>query len=436
MASSPDAAAYASDHHRRAEPATEQQIGATERSGEDGVRDPALEVAADRRGADERGGHRQHEAEHEGDEDQHLRDPDLDLDRLGALRGGQRDEAVQAPADERDRDHREDGQDPDHPPSDEFLDGHAGDDDHVPASSGSPSSSMKRASSEPRPGSTAWTRPPVATRAATRSGMRSAASGRTDSQSPSRVTGPNDGGGRPARVAQVGHAQAHAVRRDDLVERSRCDDPAVVEDDHAIADTLDLGQQVRVEDDRRAAVASRAHDRPHVRPTDRIERRRRLVEEDQVRVAKECDAEPEPLLHPLRERADRVVGSIDQSDEGERLVDCRGPPAGRDAGELGVKTQHLAGMEPRLVAELLGQVADRGARPTVTQRRAEDLPGSRTRTHEAEEQLDGRGLAGAVRTEQTEQLAAPDGQAQIPRGRASAHTTWRRSRGRSRALTR
>ena len=91
------------DDDRRAEPATEQQVGAAERPGEDRVGDAALEVAADRRGADERGGHRQHEAEHERDQDQHLRDADLDLDRLGAALAGQRDEAVQAPADERDR---------------------------------------------------------------------------------------------------------------------------------------------------------------------------------------------------------------------------------------------------------------------------------------------------------------------------------------------
>ena len=42
------------------------------------------------------------------------------------------------------------------------------------------------------------------------------------------------------------------------------DDPAVVEDDHPVADPLDLGQQVRVEDDRRAAVAGGADDRADV----------------------------------------------------------------------------------------------------------------------------------------------------------------------------
>jgi hypothetical protein len=38
-----------------------------------------------------------------------------------------------------------------------------------------------------------------------------------------------------------------------------------------------------------------------------------------------------------------------------------------------VKAEHLAGVEPRLVAELLGQVADGGPGLAVAQRRAEDL---------------------------------------------------------------
>ena len=108
-------------------------------------------------------------------------------------------------------------------------------------------------------------------------------------------------GGCPASVAELGDAQADPVGGDDLVERPRRDDPAVVEDDHAVAHPLDLGQQVRVEDHRGATVTRGAHDRPDVGATDGIERRCRLVEQDEVGVAEQRDAEPEPLLHPLRE---------------------------------------------------------------------------------------------------------------------------------------
>ena len=67
-----------------------------------------------------------------------------------------------------------------------------------------------------------------------------------------------------------------------------------------------------------------------VDPADRVERRRRLVEQDELGVAEQRDAEPEPLLHPLREAADRVVGSIGQADAVERVVD--GAPAVRRPG--------------------------------------------------------------------------------------------------------
>ena len=168
--------------------------------------------------------------------------------------------------------------------------------------SGSASSSRKRASSEPRPGSTAWTRPPAATRRPPGPGSGRPPSGRTVSQSHRPRPGRSAAAAAVPAVAQVGHAEPHAVDGDDLVERARrrslrpwC------EDDHAVAHPLDLGQQVRVEDHRGAAVAGRADDRPHVGPTDRVERRRRLVEEDEVRLAEQRDAEPEPLLHALRE---------------------------------------------------------------------------------------------------------------------------------------
>ena len=57
-------------------------------------------------------------------------------------------------------------------------------------------------------------------------------------------------------------------------------------------------------------------------------------------------------------------------------------------------------------------------RPAIAERRPEDLPRARRRADEPEQQLDGRRLAGAVRTEQPDQLAAADRQAEaFERGR-------------------
>ena len=143
----------------------------------------------------------------------------------------------------------------------------------------------------------------------------------------------------------------------------------MVEDDDPVAHPLDLGQQVRVEDDRRATVARRADDGPDVDPADRVERRGRLVEQDQLRVPEQRDAQPEPLLHPLREAAHRVVGTVGQADPVERLVDGSAAIGRGDPAELGVEREDLAGVQPGLVAEQLGQVADPRARRAVAERR-------------------------------------------------------------------
>ena len=66
------------------------------------------------------------------------------------------------------------------------------------------------------------------------------------------------------------------------------------------------------------------------------------------------------------------------------------------------------------------------SRLAVAQRRAEDLPRAGGRADEAEQQLDGRRLAGAVGAEQTDQLAAADGQAEAFERGGPAVASWRR----------
>ena len=69
------------------------------------------------------------------------------------------------------------------------------------------------------------------------------------------------------------------------------------------------------------AIAGGPDDRPDVGATDRVERRGRLVEQDQLRFAEQRDAQPESLLHALGEAADRVARAIREPDPVERLVD-------------------------------------------------------------------------------------------------------------------
>src|SRR5947199_395395 len=99
-------------------------------------------------------------------------------------------------------------------------------------------------------------------------------------------------------------AYAHSVAAQQLVERPLGDDLPAIDDRDAIADLLDLGEQVRIEEHGDAAVTQATDDLADVVAPDRIEGARRLVEEHELGVAKQRDAETEPLLHALRDRAD------------------------------------------------------------------------------------------------------------------------------------
>ncbi len=92
-------------------------------------------------------------------------------------------------------------------------------------------------------------------------------------------------------LVQAGHADSNPVDGHDIVKRPRCDRAAPMEDHHAVTDALDLGQEVGVQDHRGPAVPGRPDDRPHIRAADRVERRRRLVEQDQLRFSQERHAQ-------------------------------------------------------------------------------------------------------------------------------------------------
>ena len=117
----------------------------------------------------------------------------------------------------------------------------------------------RRSSRLIRAGSTACTRTPRATRSRTRSGTAVAVVvGRQ--RHGERVAGPLDRPGRRqprlGRRGDVGQVQLQLALAEQLGEGARCGDPAPVEDDHPVADPLDLADQVRVEQHRDAARPS------------------------------------------------------------------------------------------------------------------------------------------------------------------------------------
>ena len=85
------------------------------------------------------------------------------------------------------------------------------------------------------------------------------------------------------------------------------DQPALPDDADAVADALDLVEVVRGEEDRRAAVAVLGDDGEELLLHERVQARRRLVEDEQLRLVEERLDEPDLLAVAARELAQRPV---------------------------------------------------------------------------------------------------------------------------------
>ena len=177
-----------------------------------------------------------------------------------------------------------------------------------------------------------------------------------------------------------------AARVRELGGRARRDHLAARDDRHAVAHQLDLGQQVRVQQHRDAARAQRLQQLAHRPPPGRVERARRLVEQQQPRVADHRLRDPEPLLHALRHRADAPVATSPSADQLEQLA-----PLARAAARASRASGAAPAARPRSASPGSGT-----ARPgSRSRRRARTLPARRP--HQPARDLHQRRLPGAVR---------------------------------------
>src|SRR5258708_26506450 len=209
-------------------------------------------------------------------------------------------------------------------------------------------------------------------------------------------------------LLESGHAHAHRRSMQKLVHRPCRDDAAVVDYRDAVAQLLDLTQEVRVEKDCAAAFGETPDDLAYIATPDGVERRCGFVEEYQLGVAQQGGAQAEPLLHAFREGADSIVRAISQADRVERRPDLVLPTLARQRGQLAVQGQYLASGQPALIAEQLGQVAEVTPGLQVSDRTAEQPPLPRARLQKPEQQLHGSRLARTVGTQEAEDLAPRD----------------------------
>ena len=220
-----------------------------------------------------------------------------------------------------------------------------------------------------------------------------------------------DHGRRLGEVRRVGEPQLQRGRPDrglELGRRALGDLDATVDDRDPVGELVGLVEVLGGEQDR-AAVGDQLADRgPHLAARARVETGGRLVEEDQRRPADQADREVEPAAHATGELGDLPVRGVLQRELGEQ---DRGALPGLGLGQP---------EQPAEQHQVLGGgqvLVDRGVLPGDTEQLthlvrvgpdvdAEDLGVAAVDPQQRRQHREHRGLAGAVRAEHAEDLAA------------------------------
>ena len=134
-----------------------------------------------------------------------------------------------------------------------------------------------------------------------------------------------------------------------------------IEDRDAVADALDVGEDVGRDDDRRRA-AEALDQREQVAPALRVERADRLVEDEQLGLVEHGLGDAEPLAHPAGVRPDPPFGGVAEAGPRERRRDPRPQaPTPDQAGQSADQLEQLAALHPAVEPRVLVEVADAAA---------------------------------------------------------------------------
>ena len=147
---------------------------------------------------------------------------------------------------------------------------------------------------------------------------------------------------------------------------------AAVDDRDRGAQLLELGEDVRRDEDRLAEAAQLAQQLAELDAGPRVEAGRRLVEEQHQRVVDERVGEAQPLLHAARQALDVRVALGPEVHQLQEVADHPPPALGRDAVAAGEEVQVLPDLhvvvdpeavrhEPEDATDVVGVPADRRA---------------------------------------------------------------------------
>src|SRR5262249_27061633 len=213
--------------------------------------------------------------------------------------------------------------------------------------------------------------------------------------------------------------QVGVLQRDDavafgqLAARALRDDLAAVDEGDVVAQLLRLLQVVRREEDRRALGVDALHVLPQLQPQLDVAARRRLVEDQQSRAVHQRAREDQPPLHAARQRARAFVLLVRQRERLQQLSAALAAVATRHPEVAAVVVERLLDGQKPVEGEVLRREPDGGARPFVVgagRLVPEHADRARRGGREPGRAVDQRRLAGAVRTQQREELTGGDRQ--------------------------
>ena len=238
------------------------------------------------------------------------------------------------------------------------------------------------------------------------------------------------------QVRAPGRRVAVGVHRDDrvgpdrllqLLGRAERQDLAPIHDPDAIAQLVGLLHVVRRQHDGLAAGVQARDDLPQADPALRVEAGRRLVEEQDGGVVQQRAGDHQPLREAARERHHGRLCPFGQVEPHEQVVGGGARGGGPHSEEAAVEVQVLPHGQRAVEGVRLGHDADQllGDRRVAHDVDAADERLAGRRDHAGREHARGRRLAGAVGSEQAEDLTLADGQVEPVHRRDAARVDLR-----------
>src|SRR5208283_4217873 len=186
----------------------------------------------------------------------------------------------------------------------------------------------------------------------------------------------------------------------------------LVYDPHPVAKRLRIRENVGRKENRLAFGAQLLDQIPDLAPPHRVQPRHRLIQKHQLRIVQDRLRQPQSLQHALGELPQLHPRRIAQSYPFEHLLHPRRAPFCRKSRKLPIIVEQFSRAQMVVEVGLLGQKSNLRFHPRIVHIQPQNPRGSSGREYQPHQELEGGGLARAIRTEEAEHLSLFDRQAE------------------------